>query len=186
MESMNRLRFRGSRLATFFAMYAFAPPENLDDVSRRRIADALEQLMADEFALATTTRDYHWTVTGPHFRSSYELFDDQFRQLNEWMEKVAETARALGIRLRTGWNELAPRPSFSPTSGHVLNTATMMSSLIAMHRGIAERFQADSGEHSVAEVHPLVRQLASELVEYHETTAWLLSELLEDRERAQA
>jgi hypothetical protein len=62
----------------------------------------------------------------------------------------------------------------------------MMSSLIAMHRGIAERLQADSKENLVADVHPLVRQLAGELVEYHETTAWLLSELLEDRERAQA
>lgn len=183
---MNRPRFHGSRLATHFEMYAFAPPENLDDGSRRKIADALEQLMADEFALATTTRDYHWTVTGPHFRSSYELFDDQFRELNGWMERVAETARALGIRLRTGWNELAPRPSFSPASGHVLNTATMMSSLIAMHLGIAERVQADAEEHAVAEAHPLVGQLVAELVEYHETTAWLLSELLEDRERAQA
>lgn len=183
---MNRLRFRGSRSAAIFHMYVSAPPADLDDRSRHEIAAVLEQLMADEFALATITRDYHWAVTGPHFRSSYEMFDDQFRQLNGWMEKIADTARSLGIILRTGWNELAPRPQFASASGYVLNTATMMSSLSTMHRGIAERLQAGLRESSIAVRQSVVRELAAELVEYHETTAWLLSELLQDRERAQA
>ena len=166
-------------------MYAFASPPVLDEASRREIAGMLEQVLADEFALATATRDYHWAVTGPHFRSLYELFDEQFRQLNEGMEKIAETARALSVPLRTGWNEMAPRPRFSPISGYSLNTRAMMSSLMTMHRGMADCLQAGARERASA-LHPLLAVVLDELLEYHETTAWMLSELLQDRELAQA
>jgi starvation-inducible DNA-binding protein len=146
---------------------------------------AFDQVMADEFALSTATRDYHWTVRGPHFRNLCELFDEQFRQINFWMERIAERARALGWTLQTGWSEMAARPRFSPVSGSDLNARGMLSSLMSMHRMLAEKVREDLHQSNPETARPLAVVLSG-LLEYHETTAWLLEELLEDRELAQA
>lgn len=144
-----------------------------------------DQVIADEFALSTATRDYHWTVRGPHFRNLCELFDEQFRQINFWMERIADRARSLGWTLQTGWTEMGARPRFSPPSGCELNARGMLSSLVSMHRTLAENIRQDLRKADAETVMPLAAVLSG-LLEYHETTAWLLEELLKDRDLAQA
>jgi starvation-inducible DNA-binding protein len=165
-------------------MNAFAPVTSPPSQSHA-LRQAFDQVMADEFALSTATRDYHWTVRGPHFRNLCELFDEQFRQINFWMERIADRAKALGWTLQTGWAEMAARPRFSPTSGVDLNAQGMLLSLISMHRTLAECIRGDLDRLKTETGAPLVSVLSG-LLEYHETTAWLLEELVEDRELAQA
>jgi len=167
-------------------MYAILTQPGLDEAARHQIAAILNQVLADEFVLSTATRDYHWAVTGPHFRSIYELFDEQYRQLDQWMEKIVDRARALGIQVRTGWMELTESPQFTPTDGAALNPRGMMSALIGLHESMAEKLRLGLDRNAAQVAHPLFTDLLKELLEYHETTAWLLSELLEDRELAQA
>ena len=57
----------------------------------------LNLLLADEYVLYATTRDYHWNVTGPEFSSLHLQFEMQFGQIADWIDQVAERTRSIGV-----------------------------------------------------------------------------------------
>jgi len=153
--------------------------------ARERLGQLLNHALADEFALSAVTRDYHWNVKGPHFRSLHETFDEQYHQIDDWVERIGERARMLGITPRAGWRELVRARRIRPPSGAGLSANEMIAGLAALHYCVAERLRAD-----VAEARQLgdtvTGRLFDELIEYHDTTSWMLGELKEERELAQA
>jgi starvation-inducible DNA-binding protein len=158
----------------------------LSQDARDQVGSILNHALADEFALSSAARDYHWNVTGPHFRNLNEIFVEQYHQLDEWIERIAERARALGIAAQTGWTDLIKGTRFSPVAGTALNAAGMLESLMTMHERMVERLRADAEICATNGIQPIATGLLTELLEYHETAAWMLGELLADRERAQA
>lgn len=154
--------------------------------AREHVGAILNQALADEFALSAATRDYHWNVTGPHFRSLHELFDEQYHQLDAWIEKLGERARIIGVAAQTGWTDLISAPRFTPTRGADLSARSMMSVLADLHDRMTDRLRRDAEACSVDCGDAVTAELLKELVEYHETTSWVLGELLQDRDRAQA
>lgn len=158
----------------------------LSEEARECVGKILNQTLADEFALSSATRDYHWNVSGPQHRNLYELFDEQYHALDAWIEKIAERARMLGVTALTGWAELIKAPRFTPPRGADLNTGTMMAALIDLHDFMTRELGADAGRCEADCGDPLTAELLRALVEYHETTAWMLGELLEDRQLAEA
>jgi starvation-inducible DNA-binding protein len=77
-------------------------PSNLDtptDLEPKAIADiskALNGLLADAFALYLKTKNFHWHVSGPHFRDFHLLFDEQADQIFATTDVLAERVRKLG------------------------------------------------------------------------------------------
>jgi starvation-inducible DNA-binding protein len=153
--------------------------------AHERLGQILNHALADEFALSAVTRDYRWNVTGPHFRSLHETFDEQYHQIDDWVDRIGERARTLGITPRAGWRELVRARRFRPASGAGLSAGEMIAGLAALHGCVAERLQADVDECNALGDATTAR-LLGELIEYHETTAWVLGELQEERELAQA
>lgn len=156
-----------------------------DPEARDRVAHLLNCALADEFALSAVTRDYHWNVSGPQSRRLHEVFDEQYHQLDTWIERIGERARALGLSPRAGWRDLVRARRFRPPTGAGLHANEMITGLAALHEGSAERLRVDQAE--CAGLHdPVSARLLDELVEYHDTTAWLLGELKEQSELAPA
>jgi starvation-inducible DNA-binding protein len=60
------------------------------------VAAALTKLLADFFALFIKTKNFHWHVSGPHFRDYHLLLDEQASQIYEATDVIAERARKLG------------------------------------------------------------------------------------------
>lgn len=60
------------------------------------VASELSKLLADEFVLYTKTRNAHWNVEGTDFHSMHVFFEQQYDQLDEIMDSVAERIRQLG------------------------------------------------------------------------------------------
>src|SRR5215469_8371227 len=60
------------------------------------VAVELSKLLADEFVLYTKTRNAHWNVEGPDFHTMHVFFEQQYEQLDETMDSVAERIRQLG------------------------------------------------------------------------------------------
>ena len=60
------------------------------------VATELSKLLADEFVLYTKTRNAHWNVESPDFHSMHVFFEQQYDQLDEIMDSVAERIRQLG------------------------------------------------------------------------------------------
>jgi starvation-inducible DNA-binding protein len=71
-------------------------PTDLGDNARRDITGALNALLADVFALYLKTKNFHWHVSGPHFRGFHLMFDEQAGQLVAMTDEIAERVRKLG------------------------------------------------------------------------------------------
>ena len=71
-------------------------PTDLKPVATRDITIALNAILADVFALYFKTKNFHWHMSGPHFRDYHKLFDQQAGQLFEMTDAVAERVRKVG------------------------------------------------------------------------------------------
>src|SRR5438034_2441612 len=73
-----------------------ATPTDLGSEATRDISGALNALLADFFALYFKTKNFHWHVSGPHFRDYHLLLDEQADQLYATTDPIAERVRKLG------------------------------------------------------------------------------------------
>src|SRR3954468_17633444 len=73
-----------------------ATPTDLGDNARRDIAGAVNALLADSFALYLKTKNFHWHVSGPHFRDYHLMLDEQAAQIFATTDPLAERVRKLG------------------------------------------------------------------------------------------
>ena len=60
------------------------------------VAEALNQVLADSFALYIKTKNFHWHVSGPHFRDYHLLMDEQATQILASTDLIAERVRKIG------------------------------------------------------------------------------------------
>ncbi|WBO23113.1 Dps family protein [Sphingomonas abietis] len=81
---------------------ADTPPAKLDtptDIKTNQaatVADALNAILADSFALYLKTKNFHWHVSGPHFRDYHLMMDDQAAQILGTTDAIAERVRKTG------------------------------------------------------------------------------------------
>lgn len=73
-----------------------ATPSDLGDNAVRDLSGALNELLADVFALYFKTKNFHWHVSGPHFRDFHLLMDEQGGELFALTDVIAERVRKLG------------------------------------------------------------------------------------------
>ena len=139
--------------------------------------DLLENVLVQESRLAATTREYVCRIRGSSVLSLRRLFTEQVRQLDRWLGRIAERVRGV----------VATQPAVTPTeAGSPGNDAApreAVNALLARHEVIIVELRAaveavgDRGGDEVA-------ALLSQLLEFHETSAWMLRLLLESPERA--
>jgi len=73
-----------------------ATPTDLGSAARRDIGAALNGVLADVFAIYVKTKNFHWHVSGPHFRDYHRLFDEQAQELFAMTDELAERVRKVG------------------------------------------------------------------------------------------
>ncbi|MBP1888343.1 Dps family protein [Sinorhizobium mexicanum] len=72
------------------------PPSNLGCNATKDISAALTAVLADVFALYVKTKNFHWHISGPHFRDYHLLLDEQAAQISAITDEIAERARKIG------------------------------------------------------------------------------------------
>src|ERR671918_1640403 len=82
--------------ATMRRMAPLATPTNLASNAVQDLSGALTVLLADMFALYVKTKNFHWHVSGPHFRDYHLLLDDQAGQILATTDAIAERVRKIG------------------------------------------------------------------------------------------
>jgi starvation-inducible DNA-binding protein len=73
-----------------------ATPNNLNEKHRLEITASVNPLVADAFALYIKTKNFHWHMSGSHFRDYHLLFDEQADQIFAMIDVLAERVRKLG------------------------------------------------------------------------------------------
>ncbi|MGL5743054.1 MAG: Dps family protein [Legionella sp.] len=77
-------------------LYKLDTPNDLEAKDRRKIAEALNPLLADTFALFVKTKNFHWHMSGHHFRDYHLLLDEHSEQIYAMIDVLAERVRKLG------------------------------------------------------------------------------------------
>src|SRR5579871_2435771 len=73
-----------------------ATPSDLSERGRKQIAESLNPLVADAFALYVKSKNFHWHASGSHYRDYHLLFDEQADQIFAMIDALAERVRKLG------------------------------------------------------------------------------------------
>ena len=73
-----------------------ATPSDIDAISVKDISAALNALLADVFSLYLKTKNFHWHMSGPHFRDYHLLLDDHAEQIFAMTDELAERVRKIG------------------------------------------------------------------------------------------
>jgi starvation-inducible DNA-binding protein len=60
------------------------------------VSEELNKLLADEMVLYIKTRNYHWNIEGPNFNEMHKFYEQQFNELDEMMDHIAERIRMIG------------------------------------------------------------------------------------------
>ena len=71
-------------------------PSDIDPKAVKDIAGALNAILADVFSLYLKTKNFHWHMSGPHFRDYHLLLDDHADQIFAMTDDIAERVRKLG------------------------------------------------------------------------------------------
>jgi len=154
----------------------------LNDETRLEVGQMLNLLLADESVLYATTRDYHWNVTGPDFRSLHREFEEQYEQIAHWIDDVAERARAIGAGARGNWADLAEAARLSADPGIDLPAEHMLAELLALHEDLIVQLRTDSEACATRYQDAGTADFLTGLMEQHEKTAWMLRAQLETEE----
>ena len=73
-----------------------ATPTDLSSNATKSVADVLNTILADTFALYLKTKNFHWHVSGPHFRDYHLMLDEQSEQIFAITDDIAERVRKTG------------------------------------------------------------------------------------------
>ena len=88
---------------------ALKTPTDLTSNSARSVAEALNGILADSFALYLKTKNFHWHVSGPHFRDYHLMLDDQATQILGTTDQIAERVRKTGNTTLRSIGDIARR-----------------------------------------------------------------------------
>lgn len=141
----------------------------------KAIAEGLCDVLADTYRLVFKTHAYHWNVEGPLFYAVHNLTEEQYEEMFEAADVLAERVRALG--------EMAPSTLKSIMEASVVedreklpSAGEMCEDLAADHERIAHRYHA-LVELSDDNNDPVTDDLATARSAFHEKAAWMLRAL---------
>ena len=150
------------------------PNIGITDQNRQAVVDLLNTVLADEYALYTKTRNYHWNVTGPHFNDLHKFFEAQYEELEAFVDEVAERARALGGRAVGSLAEFAKTTRLTEDAGAVTGATEMIRALLGDHETLVRALRADVAATAERYQDVGTSDFLTGLMEKHEKMAWML------------
>ncbi len=142
------------------------------------VTDLLSVVLADEVTLYTKTRKFHWNVSGESFMELHKLFESHYKQLEEYIDEVAERISKLGSKSPGTLAEFAKLTSIKEHPGKNPNSKEMLKELLRDHETviIELRLAVDSCSEKHHDLG--TTDFLTGLMEDHETIAWTLRRYL--------
>ena len=142
--------------------------------SREAIGRILNALLADEHVLYVKTRNYHWNVVGPQFRTLHLMFEEQYKMLAETTDEVAERARALGVVAAGSMESFLDLARLHEDAGTPPEARTMVANLVHDHEAIIQQLRKDLETCDEQYDDQGTTDFLTGLMEMHEKQAWML------------
>ena len=106
-----------------------ATPTDLGDNARAEVAAVINTLLADTFALYLKTKNFHWHMSGPHFRDFHLMLDEQSAQIFAMTDPMAERARKLGGTTLHSIGEIARKQRIADNDADYVDPQDMLAEL---------------------------------------------------------
>ena len=149
----------------------------ISEAQRSEIAEGLSRLLADTYVLYGKTHGFHWNVTGPMFNTLHLMFMEQYTELWNALDVIAERIRALGVVAPHGGSTLAGLASIKEADQKPA-ALDMVRELVAGHEAVARTARSVFPLVEAASDEPTA-DLLTQRLQIHEKTAWMLRSLLE-------
>lgn len=145
--------------------------------SLQKIANILNDDLADEYVLLTKTRNYHWNVEDPRFNDLHKFFEEQYEVLSAAVDEIAERVRAVGGRTRATLKEFINSSQIREDVGSYPNADTMLGNLLSDHETIIKTLRKNINECQELNDEGTANFLTDKM-EQHEKMAWMLRSFL--------
>lgn len=136
-------------------------------------AEALNGLLADSFALYIKTKNFHWHVSGPHFRDYHLLLDEQAAQILATTDLIAERVRKTGGTTLRSIGDIARRQRIRDNDAEVVPASDMLSELAADNAALADMLRDVKDVVDAARDYP-TSGLVDGWIDEAEQRAWFL------------
>ena len=127
-----------------------ATPTDLSPAATQDIAASMNAILADVFALYLKTKNFHWHLSGPHFRDYHLMLDEQAEQIFAMTDPVAERVRKLGARTLTSIGHIARLQRIADDDADYVEPEDMLAELCQDNKTLAARLRE---AHKVCEEH---------------------------------
>lgn len=144
----------------------------ISDEARKNIANALNYLLADSYMLYLKTHNYHWNITGIHFQPLHAMFEEQYTELAEAIDVIAEQIRSLG-RFAPGSFKAYSKLTSIKEEEDVPTDVEMIKRLLEANEAVIRTarkvlpFCEEAGDEASLD-------LATERIKVHSKVAWML------------
>jgi starvation-inducible DNA-binding protein len=161
------------------AAAALATPTDLKDAAVSAVSAAINPLVADVFALYLKTKNFHWHVSGPHFRDYHLLLDEQAEQIFAATDELAERVRKIGGTTLRSIGHVAKLQRVKDNDAEFVAPQAMLRELMNDNETLAANMRE---AHDVAQKHNDVAttSLLETFIDQAERRAWFLFEASQD------
>ena len=104
-------------------------PTGLRSNATKSVAEALNGILADSYALYLKTKNFHWHVSGPHFRDYHLMLDDQATQILGTTDLIAERVRKTGNTTLRSIGDIARRQTIKDNDAEFVSPESMLAEL---------------------------------------------------------
>lgn len=149
------------------------PSGGISEKDRAAVVKILVPLLADETVLSIKTRNAHWNVTGPHFSHLHKFFAEQYEELGEQIDDIAERIRQLGALAPATLAEYLKITRLKEHPGREYSAQEFVLELSADHETVIRQIREEVervGNFGDAGT----QDFLIGLMECHEKTAWML------------
>lgn len=160
-------------------MDAQQPEIKINAAERKAVIELLNRLLADEHVLMIKTHNYHWNVLGEAFGPLHNLFGEQYDQIEDSIDEIAERARMLGGKAVGTLREYLDLTRLSEHPGEYPDAMTMIENLLNDHETLTRilREEVDASAEKYGDVG--TSDFLTGLLRQHEKMAWFLRSFLQ-------
>jgi starvation-inducible DNA-binding protein len=157
-----------------------ATPTDLGREARKDIAGAMNAILADVFALYLKAKNFHWHMSGPHFRDYHLLLDEHADQLFAMTDPIAERVRKLGGETIKSIGHIAKLQRVLDNNADYVEPLDMIAELEDDNKSLTKRLRE---AHDVCEEHQDVAttSLIEIWIDETERRTWFLFEITRRR-----
>ena len=119
----------------------FVTPSDLQEKGRKKVAEAVNGLVADAFALYIKTKNFHWHMSGTHFRDYHLLLDEQAAQILATIDPLAERVRKLGYDTIRSVGHVAQLQTVKDNDEDFVAPQAMLKELITENKKMAKNLR---------------------------------------------